>query len=112
MDGPSSNANTEHPRGQKWDRFVLGLNPSTEAERHNETVTNLRREPIAYPGTPLGSGLSDSPALSPAGILENRVIESTRFQQIGKKNLPRDTRREQQYSPIGAWFGVIEAEFK
>ena len=78
----------------------------------NWTVTNLTREPIAYPGPPLALGDERRPALSPAGILENRVIESTRFQRIGKKNLPRDARREQQYSPIGAWFGGIEANFK
>jgi hypothetical protein len=79
----------------------------------NWRVTNLTREPIAYPGPPLRYlEVSDAPALSPAGILENRVIESTRFRRIGKKNLPADPRREQQYSPIGAWFGGIEPEFK
>jgi len=92
--------------------FCLGLNPPTEAERHNETVTNLTREPIAYPGCAARVVDERRPALSPAGILENRVSESTRFQRIGKKNFPKDARREQQYSLIGERFGGIEAKFK
>jgi hypothetical protein len=42
------------------------------------------------------------------------VNESTRFWRIGKKNFPRDARRDarrdKQYSLIGGWFGVIQAE--
>jgi hypothetical protein len=78
----------------------------------NWTVTNLTREPTAYPGSRSLIGCERRPALSPAGILENRVNESTRFRRIGKKICRVDPRREQQYSLIGDRFGRIEPQFK